>query len=297
LITNFSITPHPSLQQFVDNYILSTSHGKKITLKSTWPASNETSLIFYMSDQPYHYSNEGTASPLQNERGCIVGLLSHCNGVVSFNGVYHTFIIQFKANGFNKLFRMPVAGFVNKLYYLDEVFGRKAKELNEALQNAPDIQAKACLADKFLLHFFNLHKNAVSLYDGITYISNELFNNAPLLSIHQYAYKANMSVRNFSRRFTEQTGVSPKLYCRLLRFNNAVNTRLKQPQTNWTSIAHECGYFDQMHMIKDFKEFANANPSSLFQSNTEFTRPNIHVTGAEQDLSEEKFVKVKRNLF
>ena len=94
-----------------------------------------------------------------------------------------------------------------------------------------------------------------------------------MLNIDQYAYKANMSVRNFSRRFTEQTGVSPKFYCRLLRFNNAVNTRLKHPQNNWTSIAHDCGYFDQMHMIKDFKEFANENPSAFFRNNTEISSP------------------------
>ncbi|MEO7486105.1 MAG: helix-turn-helix transcriptional regulator, partial [Ferruginibacter sp.] len=219
------------------------------------------------------------------------------------NGVYHTFIIQFKANGFNKLFRMPVAGFVDKLFYLDEVFGKQAKDLNEALQNLAGIQLMACFADKFLLHFLNFQKNSVDLYDGITYISNELFNNATLLSVNQYAYKANMSVRNFSRKFSEQTGVSPKFYCRLLRFNNAVNARLKNPQSNWTSIAHDCGYFDQMHMIKDFKEFANSNPSSFFQTNAEFTRPGIDVTNPGQEvhsemntnLSLEKYVLVQRN--
>ncbi len=154
MIINYFIPPHPSLQPFVDDYILSTSQGQKVSLKSTWPASNETSLIFYLSDQPYHYTSEGLASPLQNERGCIVGLLSRCNGTVSFNGVYHTFIVQFKANGFNKLFRMPVAAFVNKLYYLDEVFGKEAKALNEALQNAAEMQLMAFLADRLPASLF-----------------------------------------------------------------------------------------------------------------------------------------------
>ena len=300
MITNYFIPPHPELSAFADNYILSTSNGKKITLNGDWPASNETSLIFYMGDKPDHYTNEGAVSSLRNERGCIVGLLSHHNGVVSFCGIYHTFIIQFKANGFSKLFSIPAAEFVNKIFYLDDVFGIEAATLNEELHNAKDIHQMACFADKFLLHFLHLQKAYINLYDGITFISNELFTNAPLLSIEQYAYKANMSVRNFGRRFTEQAGVSPKLYCRLLRFNKAINTKLRSPQTNWTSIAYKCGYYDQMHMIKDFKEFANVNPSALFQNNTEFTRPQIELSAsnseayASAETDAEKFVAVKR---
>ena len=305
LITNFFISPNPYLQSFADNYILSTSNGEKITISGAWPASNEMSLVFYMSDLPSHHTCEGVISPLKNEHGCVVGLLSQYNGLVSFEGIYHTFIIQFKANGFNKLFRLPVADFVNKLYYLDDVFGKEARNLNEQLMSAPDIQTMAVYADKFLLHFLNVQKSYVNLYDGITFISNELFNSSPLLSIEQYASKANMSLRNFGRRFTEQTGVSPKFYCRLLRFNNAINTRLKHPQNNWTSIAHDCGYFDQMHMIKDFKEFANANPSALFQNNTEITSPHQGLLDSRNDAfvlsnsstNSERFVVVKRSGF
>ena len=200
MITNYFIPPHPSLQSFADIYILSTSNGEKITLRGAWPASNETSLVFSMSDRPSHHTSEGVISPLQNKHGCVVGLLSQYNGIVSFKGIYHTFIIKFKANGFNKLFRLPAAEFVNRLYYLDDVFGKEARNLNEALMSATDIQQMALFADKFLLHFLNIQKSYINLYDGITFISNELFTNSPLLSIEQYASKANMSVRNFGKK-------------------------------------------------------------------------------------------------
>ena len=305
IIANYFIAPHPLLQSFVDDYILSTSEGEKVTLNGAWPASNETSLIFYMADRPSHHTAEGVISSLQNKHGCVVGLLSQCNGVVSFEGIYHTFIIHFKANGFKKLFRLPMEEFVNKLYYLDDVFGKEARNLNEELMYSQDVQKMSLLADKFLLHFLNIQKSDVNLYDGITFISNALFSNSPLLSIEQYACKANMSVRNFGRRFTEQTSVSPKLYCRLLRFNKAVNTKLKNPRINWTLIAYNCGYYDQMHMIKDFKEFADVNPSALFQNNTQITRPHTDLLESDNDtfvqsdanVISEKFVVVKRTDF
>ena len=143
------------------------------------------------------------------------------------------------------------------------------------------------------------------MYDGITAISNELSNNTPSSNIGQYAYKANMSIRNFERRFSEQIGISPKLYFRLARFNNAVVTKLKYPQKNWTAIAHECGYYDQTHMIKDFTGFTNLNPSRVHQTDKDFVRPRINTTGLNKatffqlnsNLPYEKFVLVERDNF
>ena len=35
------------------------------------------------------------------------------------------------------------------------------------------------------------------------------------------------------------------------------------PGISWIKIAYECGYFDQMHLIRDFQEFAGVNPSRI----------------------------------
>src|SRR5215204_1359626 len=281
MIINYFIPPHPTLKLFIDSYIFSTSNNKRVTFKSLWPASNEVNLVFHLADQPEHDTNELNKSrSLQNKDSCIIGLLSNFNGIVSFSGIYQRFVIQFKASGFYKIFRRPFSEFTNKIFCLDEVFGRSAIVLRQELINEKDVQKMACYADKFLLIFLNGQKIHNNLYDGITAISNELSNNTPSSNIGQYAHKANMSIRNFERRFIEQIGVSPKVYYRLGRFNNALITKLKYPQKNWTSIAYECGYYDQMHMIKEFRRFANLNPSDLLQLNTDFTRPRIDITGS-----------------
>ncbi len=53
------------------------------------------------------------------------------------------------------------------------------------------------------------------------------------------------------------------LFSRLLRFENARILSEKQPQLSWLNIAAVCGYSDQTHMIRAFKDFANTTPELL----------------------------------
>jgi AraC-like DNA-binding protein len=280
LLNNYFISPHSSLASFVDNYILCTSENSIVTFNGSWPASNETSLVFYLSDRPQNHITEQTGSMLANKSNCVIGLLTRHNGIVHFTGRYHTFMIQFKANGLNKIFGMPMHEFTDKIFTTEDVFGKQTNDLHEHLLNATGIQQMAYFADKFLLFFLNRHQKTATIYDGITAISKDLYNTTALFSVAQYAYKANMSIRNFERRFSEQVGVSPKLYTKLVRFNEAIKIKTMQPGKNWTSIAYECGYFDQMHLIKDFKQFASESPSTFFNDNP--------------DLIKESFITIER---
>jgi AraC-like DNA-binding protein len=82
-----------------------------------------------------------------------------------------------------------------------------------------------------------------------------------------------------ARRFNEQIGVTPKTVARVLRFERAVHVLGHRDGASWTDgltqqaggmtwgeVALECGYFDQAHMNRDFREFAGASPSELAAS-------------------------------
>lgn len=55
----------------------------------------------------------------------------------------------------------------------------------------------------------------------------------------------------------------PKMFLRLVRFSRAWIMREKSPAISWSKIAHTCNYSDQMHMIRDFKDFAGVTPGIL----------------------------------
>jgi hypothetical protein len=58
-------------------------------------------------------------------------------------------------------------------------------------------------------------------------------------------------------------GISPKFYSRLVCFGKAWLLKENNPAMTWTRVAHECNYFDQMHLIRDFQTFADANPKEI----------------------------------
>ncbi|HSN59842.1 MAG TPA: helix-turn-helix domain-containing protein, partial [Ferruginibacter sp.] len=82
-------------------------------------------------------------------------------------------------------------------------------------------------------------------------------------TIEQLASMACLSLRQFERVCRDRIGLPPKLYARLVRFSQAYRIRENSSDISWTSIAYECGYFDQMHMIRDFKEFAGVAPGII----------------------------------
>jgi len=73
-----------------------------------------------------------------------------------------------------------------------------------------------------------------------------------------------VSARHLTRRFGAQVGLPPKAVARQLRFA-AVRRRLEEPggDRSWTEIALSAGYFDQAHLIRDFRELAGITPTEF----------------------------------
>ena len=85
------------------------------------------------------------------------------------------------------------------------------------------------------------------------------------IDLHWVASQAGLSARQFRRRCLEESGLTPKRLCRVMRFRRACT--LAHAPVDWAEIAASAGYFDQSHLIRDFREFTGGTPMSVF-SNT-----------------------------
>lgn len=69
--------------------------------------------------------------------------------------------------------------------------------------------------------------------------------------------------RTLERNFNDNLGMSPKSYALNVRFDKAKKAITHDPFIELTELAHEAGYYDQAHFIKDFKSFCGCTPSDF----------------------------------
>jgi AraC-like DNA-binding protein len=70
-----------------------------------------------------------------------------------------------------------------------------------------------------------------------------------------------ISRQHLALQFRQQVGLAPKLYARICRFRRAL-ALLRDPgrDGDLAALAADCGYFDQSHLIRDFRDFAGGTP-------------------------------------
>ena len=78
-----------------------------------------------------------------------------------------------------------------------------------------------------------------------------------------------LSAKRFIQVFAGEVGLTPKLFCRVRRFQRTLRAMGQGRPVEWATLAADCGYFDQAHFIHDFRAFSGINPSTYIAQRTE----------------------------
>jgi AraC-like DNA-binding protein len=84
----------------------------------------------------------------------------------------------------------------------------------------------------------------------------------------ELADQIGISSRRFIQLFSNEVGLTPKLFTRVRRFQQVLQNIQTGAELSWVDMAASCGYFDQAHFIHDFKEFSGINPSTYLAQKT-----------------------------
>jgi AraC-like DNA-binding protein len=94
--------------------------------------------------------------------------------------------------------------------------------------------------------------------------------------VHDVARRIGLSQRRLIQVFAAEIGLTPKLYCRVRRFQKAQNLVRNVEAPDWSQIAVACGYFDQSHLIRDFQALSGLSPGNFRRHAREHLLPNHH---------------------
>jgi len=168
-------------------------------------------------------------------------------------------------------FLAPSAGeLTDRVAELDGIWGAEAAQLRERLLDAPNPQAKIGELQNFLLRKLERgRRNPVS--EGRVHWALEQFMRAPsVVNIASVSGEIGLSRRHFIAEFRRRVGLTPKLFCRIRRFQQVLEELESRGEVEWADVALECGYYDQAHFINDFRIFSGLNPTAYLRCRTDY---------------------------
>jgi AraC-like DNA-binding protein len=167
--------------------------------------------------------------------------------------------VDFAPGGLHRMLGIPMFEMLDGGYDALEFFGSEMKSVVGRLQEVPGLEDCKNLIEKFLLGQIARCKRILPFDSAMLVLLKHNGN----MSIEHTAALACLSLKQFERKSKERIGMNPKLYARILKFSKAYRLHEAGPHLSWAEIAYHAGYFDQMHMIRDFKSFAGVNPSII----------------------------------
>lgn len=246
------------LRSFVRSFAERRAELSDEVVTTPLPARPDQFIEFYLQDR-YRVSHDDGA-PTTTPEMVIVGPQSYRKSRLFLSGSIHVFTIRFQPGGFHALFDVPMTTLVNEGVAAADVLGMASIALHDAVLCARDFAGRVAAAEAW----FGKRLEVAPGVDRVSHLAAALHRSGGRLPIHALARRAELSDRQFSRRFETQVGLKPKLFARTVRLNSVFEAKLRSPQTTWTQLVHGGGYADQAHFVRDCRDLAGATPSRFF---------------------------------
>ena len=171
------------------------------------------------------------------------------------------FGVRFQAAGASALGRFSLYELTDRIFDIESVLGREGTEMEEAVNLASGFEKKIAVFESFLVEAMGKRVQPGTVVNAAIDLIERYGGE---VTISKLANCLNISERRLERNFREQVGLSPKKFSRIVRFQNVVRTIERATDTKMLDAALSLGYFDQSHMIRDFREFSGKSPLEYF---------------------------------
>lgn len=265
--------PGPPLDQFVELVTYYADYQPGHTKERILP-DGAVEIIVDLTDSPKKlYDREDFSRATEFRKAWISGMRRQWI-VVQADAGGSMVIIRFRPGGAYPFLDFAVEGLNDTVDQLDAVFGRATASLRDRILEAPTVDGKMAAVEAWLME---RARGRLELNPAVEFLAGRLF--APAgIRISDVVEEIGYSQRHVLSIFRRWVGLSPKEYGSLRRFQQVLTTLARGatpgdltaaaaelkgsalPEPDWADLAAAHGYYDQSHLIHDFRRYAGMTP-------------------------------------
>jgi AraC-like DNA-binding protein len=252
--------PPPPLSDFIELIWLSEGYVQPHARERLLPQGT-VELVFNLGEEPSQVYRGEEGRP-ESFRGPLVSGPQAGFFAIDTARPASVLGVHFRPGGAFPFFRPPVGELQDTHVALDALWGRAAAELEERVREAPTPRAKFCAVEEVLLARAS---RPLERHPAVELALRRFRSGWRVGPVRE---QVGLSERRFVEMFRAEVGLTPKLFCRVQRFQQAVRRLAAGGPLEWAALALDCGYYDQAHLIRDFRTFSGLSPTAYLARRT-----------------------------
>ncbi|MFD1019569.1 DUF6597 domain-containing transcriptional factor [Thalassobacillus hwangdonensis] len=225
--------------------------GTKVKKETILP-NGKIEMIFALQGD-YHVMNRST-KPMH--QAWLSGI-HHSPLEIQYSGSSNLVGIRFYPHGLFPFLNIPIHETVNQVEHLQSFWGQLQGEVYEALCTLEGSASMYTVLNQLLMK--KITEQKTTQHQAVSHLVAQIKAN-PNQSIAELAMRTGFTQRHLNRVFKDQTGINPKLFGRITRFEQAFSLLHAKSEEDVSTIVSELGYYDQSHFNREFKRFSGMTP-------------------------------------
>lgn len=175
-------------------------------------------------------------------------------------GKSQVFGAKFRSGGFRPFYHAPVATLADEVAAAEWIFGAGVHALRTIVLSDASDDDRVAASDAFFRARMPEPDENVAI---ATALVDLILTDATITTVDQLARRSGVAKRSLQRIFREYVGQSPKWVIRRYRLHEVIERFQAGDVLDWSRLAIDTGYFDQAHLINDFKAMVGLTPSQF----------------------------------
>lgn len=178
------------------------------------------------------------------------------------SGQLDVFGAKLRPGAMMELFGVSPEDLTDTLAPIQTLMGAKMHGLEEQIALASDAPSRIRCLEQYMQEARREKGDRAKLLEAILSHITRLRGD---ISVKDLALHFQLGYKRLERLFKSYIGLTPKQFCRIIRFNATLYYQKQQRVVNLTDLAYTAGYFDQMHFIKEVKSITDLPPSRFYK--------------------------------